>query len=514
MSCESHRSCPNQPSSGSDRTSRTCGTRRIVQAVAVWLSLTTVAVAQTSPASRRADASAAYSQSFLDNDFTYLDDDEPPEFLGERLKRLELIPGTRFDFGGEVRTRFHDEDNLRVRPVAGFDDDFLLSRMRLFGDLRIGRNVRLFGEWLDAGIDGNRITPRASEESGFRTQNLAVDLTLFDNDRGVTTFRGGRQELILGSQRILSSRPWRNVPVTHDGVRLMHRSETFDADAFWFDSLDTRQRFRNLFIDELERSQRRTYGTYLTRRVGDDLAIDGFYVGFQERNDLFRDISGGIGGFDTHTFGGRYVRTAPSGTQLEIEGGYQFGAFAAEDLSAGYFTAGITRDFARIGRGSTIALYYDWASGDDDPTDGDTGTFVQIIPRGHFYLGYADVTARKNIHDVSVQTLWKATDRLRVKINLHNFWLAETTDALYSPGGRATYQNPNGATSSRVGHELDLLALWNLTPRMNVNVGYSRFWAGSFFDDPVVRGGPAGLAPNGANDGDANFTYVQGTLRF
>ena len=38
----------------------------------------------------------------------------------------------------------------------------------------------------------------------------------------------------------------------------------------------------------------------------------------------------------------------------------------------------------------TFWAYYDYASGDSDPTDGRSHTFNDLYPFGHYYLGWID----------------------------------------------------------------------------------------------------------------------------
>jgi hypothetical protein len=180
----------------------------------------------------------------------------------------------------------------------------------------------------------------------------------------------------------------------------------------------------------------------------------------------------------------------------------QFGDYVGQNHQAGYMTVGIGRNFNVAAMKSSVWLYCDWASGDDDLSDNTNGTFQPLTPRGRYYLGYTDLVGRQNIRDVSVQGQLQLTQNARIKIALHNFWLANRTDALDSPGGAAIYQDPSGQSSKQLAQELDLLCIWNITPRTNLVMGYSYVWSGDFFDSPVIQGGPAGIAVNGVNGND------------
>jgi hypothetical protein len=459
-------------------------------------------------------AQSAYAQTYLDNDFTYLDDPEiEGSYLGDSLKRLRVGNNLTIDLGGQYRTRFHNENNLRGRRLSGRSDDFFLHRTRLFADVRWGEDVRVFAEAIDATSNGERFTSRTSEVNRFDAQNLAVDLRLLAFDGGDSWLRAGRQELVYGSQRLLSNRPWRNTPANFDGVTTWIEAGDNRIDAFWTRPIDIGQHIPDDSNFDSPDPSRQFFGFFAERSPESGRSAELYYFGLVEDDAVAMAPGGQTGNFDIHTIAGRLLG-AHSSTLFEIEGGVQFGNFARQRHLAGFVTAGLGRQGNIAGRDSSLWLYYDWASGDQDLNDDTHGTFQHLTPRGHYYLGYADLTGRQNIHDVSLQGQVKVTADARVKIALHNFWLASENDALYSPTGGAIYQDPTGGAGRDIGHELDVLGIWNLSPRINLLAGYSYVWAGDYFDSPVIQGGPAGIAANGSNGDDGEFFYSQLSVRF
>jgi hypothetical protein len=77
-------------------------------------------------------------------------------------------------------------------------------------------------------------------------------------------------------------------------------------------------------------------------------------------------------------------------------------------------------------------------------------------------------------------------------------------DSLYS-AGRAVTRTATAAQgsdiSTHVGSEVDLLLTYNVCTPVNVQLGYSHFFAGEY------------LEKTGAND-DGNYVYMQTTLSF
>ena len=63
--------------------------------------------------------------------------------------------------------------------------------------------------------------------------NLFLDVNVIDWNGAPVVARVGRQELLFGSQRLISTLDWANTRRTFEGVRTFRRGEKWDLDAFW-----------------------------------------------------------------------------------------------------------------------------------------------------------------------------------------------------------------------------------------------------------------------------------------
>jgi hypothetical protein len=98
----------------------------------------------------------------------------------------------------------------------------------------------------------------------------------------------------------------------------------------------------------------------------------------------------------------------------------------------------------------------------------------------HDKYGLADQVGWRNIRHVRAGvelTPWKG---LPVTTNYHSWWLDETRDGLYNAGGALIARVPSGASSSHVGHELDVQAARALTPQIQLAAGYAHIFTGAF----------------------------------
>jgi hypothetical protein len=445
---------------------------------------------------------APYKGVFYDNDFSYLTKpDNKYCYLGDCLKRNACGDCWLIDLGGEYRARHHHEVNLRGSNLSGLDDDFLLHRTRLYANVEYSNWFRFYGEAIDATSEFEDFTPRTIEENRFDALNLFVDGLISDYGGGELWGRVGRQELLYGDQRLISPLDWSNTRRTFDGAKVFYRSTAWDVDGFWTRPVPFSQHVNHdSNFDHPDQSQE-FMGLYATYKGRKDYIYDFYFLRLAEYDGPGTALS--PVDFDANTFGTRW-KGKHCCWLWEIEGGYQFGDFGTRDQSAGFVTGGLGREWAQARWKPTLWAYYDWASGDRDPADGDHGTFNQLFPLGHKYLGYADLVARQNINDVNF--IWTASPTQKIKLLAwyHIFFLDEPRDALYNSAGAPIRVDPTGAAGRDVGQELDLTVQYIFSPRADVLVGYSHFWAGDF----VSATNPPGVT------GDVDFTYTQFSWRF
>lgn len=439
-----------------------------------------------------------YRDPFYKNDFRYLDDPNVDSHdLFDGLKRIVPVPGTVLDLGGEYSLRLHNESNLRLN---GRGNDFLLTRTRLYADWHVGDRFRAYGEAIDATSTHERQPPRGSEENRWDALNLFGDLRAWKTDDGALWARVGRQELDYGNQRLIASAPWANTRITYDGAKAFWTSPAWDVDAFWVRLVPLAQHVNNDHnFDRSDPNQTLT-GVYATYRGRPDHTAEAYFLRLENRNRVARAGDGTIGGLDANTLGGRTKgRRGP--WLWEAEGAYQFGGYARDRQSAGFYVVGLGHEFADVPATPTVWAYYDWASGDADPTDGRRGTFNQLLPQTHLFLGLGDIVGRQNLRDVNFLLTAKPQPAVTLIAELHLFWLQQPRDALYNNGGVPVRVDPTGRAGSRVGQEVDLSAAVRLNRHANLLVSGGHFFPGPY----LTRTG--GGRP-------ADFLYTWVTIKF
>jgi hypothetical protein len=410
--------------------------------------------------------------SFFDADYRYLDDPKNTQHgFFDPVKRIHLGDNWLLSLGGEERFRYMNEVDARL---TGIDDTYYLLRSRVYGDLWYKDVFRVYVEYLDAQSWDNDLVPRPIDVDHSDLLNLFFDLKVFQLNDHPVYVRAGRQELLYGSERLISPLDWANTRRTFEGVKAFYRGDKFDVDAFWvkpvvvspghFDAADANRNFAGLWT------------TYKPKK---GTTVDFYYLYLDQTTPVVA-ASTGRRGFDVSTFGMRYAGDN-NNVLWDFEGMYQFGDFADRDISAGAFTAGLGYHFKGAPLNPVFWLYNDWASGDHTGhTSGAFGTFNQLFPFGHYYFGWLDLVGRQNIEDLNMQLQLNPVNWIVLTAQAHFFWLDSAKDALYNAAGAVQRIDPTGRAGYHVGNELDLVANFHLTQHQDIFVGYSHLYAGEF----------------------------------
>ena len=437
----------------------------------------------------------AYAGVFYGNNFGYVTDKcyDGPSFFSDSFKNMKTSLGT-ISLGGETRYRYHNERNHRGTGITGRDDQFWLSRQRLYADWKLNDMFRVYGEVLDANSAGETFTPRPIEEQDMDILNLFFDVNLLSGSDGKLIFRGGRQELLYGAQRTISPLDWANTRRTFEGVRMLYQRGDVSLDGFWTEFVPV-----NPTGSDKSDGNRKFYGAYSTIKNTAVGTLENYYIGFDNDNIPF----------EYHTLGSRASGATDNGILYDFEGAIQFGDNAdGSSHSAGFGTIGFGRKIETELWSPTIWCYYDYASGDDNFANagvGDDG-YHHLFPLAHKYNGFMDLFGRRNLHDMNVFSITPLGDRVAMILWYHYFSLVEATTPYNVV--MAPYNTTSAAGDRELGHELDVLFNINLNPRNNVLIGYSHFSAGDYYDTT------ANLPPGVAADADADFFYAQFQTRY
>lgn len=454
-----------------------------------WDSLT----CQQSPAAPKSGypATGLIQYPYFDADWRYIDRLPPEDRTWvESLKRMRIGDHSMLSIGGNHWVRYMDENNSRLTQTT---NDYTLNRFRLFSDWYYKDSLRVYGEYLWADSFHEDLAPLITDVDRGDILNLFVDLKLFEHEDVPVFVRGGRQEMLYGSQRLLSPLEWANTRRTFQGVKVFRHGEHWDLDSFWVQPVIPR-------ADELDQAdyKQNLVGTWATYKPEKGEVIDLYFLGYHNRNTLTQS---GIerAPNQINTIGTRYAGDE-EGFLWDFESMLQFGEQTDRNLFAGAATAGLGRTW-ELDWSPTFWAYYDYASGDSEPNRGHANTFNQLFPFGHYYMGWMDLVGRQNIHDLNFHAYLFPTRWITLWSQYHRFWLAEAKDAMYGPGGTPIRRDPTGQSGTDVGHEIGLFANFHLTRYSDIMVSYNKLYGGDFLQ--------ATAGPGKSADADSLYLMFQ-----
>ncbi|MSQ95963.1 MAG: alginate export family protein [Gemmataceae bacterium] len=440
--------------------------------------------------------------SLFDADFRYVDKKGYESDFLDSLHRIHLGDNWLLATGGQANWRHMHEFNSRL---SGKNNDYDLFRVRPYADLWYKDVFRIYAEMIFAGTANQDLPPLRIDENSVDFQNLFFDVKIGEVNCNNVYLRVGRQEIMLGSQRMISALDWANTRRTFEGARAFWSSEKFDFDAFWLKPVLANNSKSNGYSclgpcpegAKFDSDPKQNfYGAWATYRpattaegkVHKGTAIDLYWLFLDNSNKaapltipaaIFLKLLKANAPTSVHTLGTRYAGDKDN-FLWDFESMLQLGQRGDSNIVAGAATAGVGYNAKHLPMNPTVWAYYDWASGDHSPNAGNYNTFNQLFPFGHYYYGMIDLIGRQNIRDWNFHLYLNPVKWVTINAQYHFLALDSSRDALYGPSGAPTRVRLNGSAGGVVGQEYTILANFHVTPRSDFLVGYAKMNSGNF----------------------------------
>ena len=429
------------------------------------------------PATETEPKRPAYDDRRFDEDWSVLRGDgaSGPKDRWDRLKFIPLTDGEQvwLTLGGQVRGR---QENVREfqfgQSQPAQSDAYALSRIRVSADLHAGRHVRVFVEAKSSLATRRELSggDSASFVDTLDLQNAFADVVAPLGGKATLTIRGGRQELLFGAQRLVGPSDWSNVRRTFQGVSGMAHAGQWAVTPFWTELVVVQP---HAFDDASPGNK--LYGVYASKDAGSAATPELYWLAADNTSATFNGTSGHE---RRHTIGGRFSRAAASAhADFDVEAAAQFGTVGINSIRASMASLNGGYSFAsRLN--PRVFVTMDFASG-DGAAGGRVGTFNQLYPNNHTYLGTTDYVGRQNISSPSAGVSFKPSSTLTLSATQFYFWRASIHDGLYNSSG--TVLRPGTGTTARyIGAETDLVATYQFDRHLLGYASYNHFFPGDF----------------------------------
>jgi hypothetical protein len=351
-----------------------------------------------------------------------------------------------------------------------------------------------------------------SDVVGVKLRQLYVDARLVSDLHA----RVGRQDINLGTLPGYSEPDWKFLKIKRTSQRLVgevgwtNGARSFDAVSMRMKPFEGHHGYAFVAqpttgVFEIENS----YKTLDDVLIGglqwtverdtwiDNTELSAFFLGYSDDRNPNK-VSGLFGDIEVYTLGASWIGVYPLGPgkfDVILWGALQFGEYhdmttsGVRDLDhlAGAFLAEFGYQPDDCWSKPWLRAGVNFASGDDDPNDGDHNTFYNLLPTNHLYYGYADQLAFQNLIDLFVQLKLTPLPKLAIEMTFHQFWLHERDDGRYSGTGAfhrksLGYSSSPSNGSNNVGQEIDVTLSYPIHRTTSVAVGYARMFGGGVFD--------------------------------
>ena len=464
-----------------------------------------------------------YADRRFEENWRPLDWDDPHRGARDFFDKIKAIKlndsgSVWVGFGGQQRGRMARQSTVFYGGPGDFQPTMWTWRTRAHADLHLGDNFRVFGEGIysHTSIDQFRLgsvlgIDRAGNQ--FGAPNLNGDmLNLFSEYRTAgSTWRtgvwGGRRELQMGHERVLSPGNW-----------LLNR-HTFDGAGGWLES--GRHRVEGFVTrphipvpDMFSRRDDETVfsGIFYTTALVDRPTVAAGAAGpaaretrinvqpyvFHVKREDWTFVQA-TADEDRFTFGLlAYGDVGRTGFDFEYEGMYQYGRYNTGFERGMIHAHSTTVEFGY--RFTTLRFFprpfvsFNYASGDDDPNDRRLGTFDPLYPLAYAFFGFHAAFDRKNFITPGLHLDMVLRPNMFLRTNFHPAFLrADLNDGVYNtfnqivrrpePQSRGRGHVDLQQASRDLGKQWDVGVAWLPTHHLLVYGTYLRFNAGQFFED-------------------------------
>lgn len=356
-------------------------------------------------------------------DWSVLADPRTPREPLDGLKYIPLsqsAPRTYLSLGAGLRERFEANDAASFGSGGTKAAAYVISRLELHADLRLGPRVQVFTQLQSDFAPGKAsLTSVDQDRLDLEQAFVAVSQPMAGGD---LRLRLGRQQIGFDLQRFVGVRDGPNIRQSYDAAWGDYERGPWRILGFY--ALPVQNRDRRAFDDYS--SDHLTYGgARIERRIAKTAEASVALSQFTQDNARFangrgaerRDI------LDLHAAG------ADHGLDWDVEAMGQTGRLGAKQIRA--WAVGSLAGYTLVGQpwSPRLGLQVDVASGDG--RGGRFGTFNPLFPNG-YYVNLAGYTGYVNLIHVKPSVTLHPIPSVKLMLAAASQWRQTTADAVYT----------------------------------------------------------------------------------
>ena len=336
----------------------------------------------------------------------------------------------------DVRYRWEFQDNFNQKyygkkpPKGSSDDGFLLQRIRLICDLHPIENIHF-----SLGMQDSRAYDVALPDKAFYKPGLDLEhnpykdyCEPFDTYVEIKNLLGrslsvkaGRQTIRYGDNRIFGPGQWGNTGrYIWDVVKLSYKFSKNFLDIFYGAniihdphsfSLNYRHFYEGLAF----------YSHFLLPLDTTRLYLEPFFARKWNDHKNYKGEGTLPGEFWSNFYGFRSYAELPYGLDYDFTFVWQRGNLGDDDIDAYAFHVLGGHTFRKADWTPRISAEFSYASGDDNPKDGERGTFGGVFGARDKMYGRMNLMDWENLRDAQINLQLNPAEKLSFKAELHKF---------------------------------------------------------------------------------------------
>lgn len=396
----------------------------------------------------------------------------------DSLKYIPLFgnPDAYISLGMVWRERVEMNDAPLFGLGSGRDDTYLLQRLEVHADVRLGPHVQIFTQIESAQPYGkDNVTPVDKNPLDLRQAFVAITEPL---GPGTFKFRVGRQEMAFDLQRFISVRDGPNVRQAFDALWADYETGPWRWIAYASQPVQYRD---NSDFDDVSNRDLTFSGVRVERKGVGPGDVSAYYSRYNRNNARFLDATGNE---HRDVFDARYAGTLGH-IDWDVEGMYQSGHVGNKTIGAWALGSLAGYTLASAPWTPRLGVQVDAASGDNHPGDGRIGTFNPLFPNG-YYFALAGYTGYANLIHVKPTLTLKPNSKLTLLAGVGLQWRETTADAVYQQGS-AVVPGTAGHGTSWTGFYTQLRADYAVAANLTAAVEAVHFQVGPSLRDLGAR---------------------------
>jgi alginate export protein len=396
-------------------------------------------------------------------------------------------PQMYFSMGFEYRIQYENYGNWMFGAGPQDHDGYVLNRAMPHFDFHVGSNFRLFSEFefdYEGGRNGGP-RPQIDQDRGDVHQAFIEVGSHVSTPHGLS-LRVGRQEVVLGSGRLLDNNEGPNVKLSFDGFRLIAESAHTRLDLFALKPVEN-----NLgFFDDIPNHAESLWGSYLTvpAPIVSRGQADFYYIGLDTKSATY---ARGAAHELRHTVGIRVFRPIGKGLDYNWESNYQWGSFGSASISGWSVSTETGFTFDRLRFHPRPLLRADVYSGDGNPANQPLGTFNPLFPRGaYFSPAVVPFLSPQNLIDLHPVLQFQLRTNVTGAFAWDWYWRESTHDGIYAFGSGVLIDPASASPARYLGNQGDLEIRWAPVRHIIIAFNLAGFKPGAFFRTLTYNDGP------------------------